>query len=66
MVPCRNKEAEEEASAFPHPCPDEPPVENTMISATPTVKSKIIQSQAGLLRLTEPVVNVYRYNSPCH
>lgn len=37
-APCRNKEAEEEASAFPPPCPDEPPTENTKSSARLTSK----------------------------
>lgn len=32
-APCRNKEAGEEASAFPHPCRDEPPTGNTESSA---------------------------------
>lgn len=33
-APCRNRAAEEEASAFPLPCQDEPPTEDTESSAT--------------------------------
>lgn len=32
-MPCHNREAEEEASAFPHPCRDEPPIRETESSA---------------------------------
>lgn len=44
-APCRNKEAEEEASAFPPPCRDEPPTENTKSSARLTMSSIIPQTR---------------------
>lgn len=44
-APCRNKEAGEEASAFPHPCRDEPPTGNTESSATLITSSNSPQSR---------------------
>lgn len=38
--PCRNKEAGEEASASPRPCPDEPPTGDTESSATLLMSSR--------------------------
>ncbi len=44
-APCRNKEAEEEASAFPPPCRDEPPTGNTESSARLITSSKTPQTR---------------------
>lgn len=42
-APCRNREAEEEASAFPLPCRDEPPTGNIKSSAKVIMSSKTPQ-----------------------
>lgn len=44
-APCRNKEAGEEASAFPHLCRDEPPTGNTESSDRLIMNSKTPQSR---------------------
>lgn len=44
-APCRNKEVEEEASAFPPPCRDEPPTGNTKSSARLIMSSTTPQTR---------------------